>query len=153
VSKVHFQARTTPRTRAEIKASRVPLVELAKHYNTSRATAAKWKGRETPQGLSHRSHKLGATPTPGQEVIVVELRRTLLLPPDDLVAVVREFINADVSRLELDRCLWRHGVASLRELQAQARVDAGGVAALPQGLQGLRARFPAYGHQVPASDA
>ena len=129
MSKVHSQARTTPRTRAEIKASATPLVELAERYNISRATAAKWKGRDTPQDLSHRPHKLSTTLTPGQEAIVVELRRTVLLPLDDLVAVVREFINPDVSRSGLDRCLRRHGVANLRELQAQARADAGEVKA------------------------
>ena len=49
---------------------------------------------------------------------MVELRRTVLLPLDDWVAVVREFINRNVSRSGLDRCLRRHGVANLRELQA-----------------------------------
>ena len=125
MSQVHAQARTTPRTRAEIKASSAPLVELAERYNISRATAAKWKSRETPQDLSHRPHKLSTTLTPAQEAIAVELRCMTLLPLDDLVAVVREFINPDVSRSGLDRCLRRHGVANLRELQAQARADAG----------------------------
>ena len=125
MSQVHAQARTTPRTRAEIKASCAPLVELAERYNITRGTAAKWKGRETPHDLSHRPHKLSTTLTPGEEAIAVELRRTLLLPLDDLVAVVREFINPAVSRSGLDRCLRRHGVANLRELHAQARADAG----------------------------
>jgi hypothetical protein len=48
-----------------------------------------------------------------------------LLPLDELVAVVREFINPDVSRAGLDRCLRRHGVADLRELQAKALANAG----------------------------
>ena len=125
MSEVHAQARTTPRTRAEIKESSASLTDLAERYNISRATARKWKGRETAQDLSHRPHKLSTTLTPGQEAVVVELRRTVLLPLDDLVAVVREFINPAVSRSGLDRCLRRHGVANLRELQAQARADAG----------------------------
>ena len=50
--------------------------------------------------------------------------RMLLLPLDDLLVVVREFINPAVSRSGLDRCLRRHGAADLRELQAQARGDA-----------------------------
>ena len=54
MSQVHTQARTTPRTRAEIKASPASLVDLAERYNITRATAAKWKGRETPHDLSHR---------------------------------------------------------------------------------------------------
>ena len=40
----------------------------------------------------------------------------MLLPLDDLLAVIREFINADVSRSGLDRCLRRHGVSELRAL-------------------------------------
>ena len=124
MSQVHAQARTTPRTRAEIKASSAPLVELAERYNISRATAAKWKGRETPQDLSHRPHNLSTTLTPGEEAIAVELQCLTLLPLDDLVAVVREFINPNVSRSGLDRCLRRHSVSNLRKLQAQARTDA-----------------------------
>ena len=110
MSQVHSQARTTPRTRAEIKALSAPLVELAARYNISRATAAKWKGRETPHDLSHRPHKLSTTLTPGQEAVAVELRRMLLLPLDDLLVVVRELINPAGSRSGLDRCLSRHGV-------------------------------------------
>ena len=49
----------------------------------------------------------------------MELRRTLLLPLDDLLAVIREFINPDVSRSGLDRCLRRHGVSDLKALQPQ----------------------------------
>ena len=33
MSQVHPQARTTPRTRAEIKASAAPVTELAERYN------------------------------------------------------------------------------------------------------------------------
>jgi transposase InsO family protein len=56
---------------------------------------------------------------------VAEVRRLTLIPLDDLLVVVREFINPDVSRSGLDRCLRRHGVGSLRELQAAAREAAG----------------------------
>jgi len=125
MSQVHAQARTTPGIRAEIKASSAPLVELAERYNISRATAAKWKGRETPHDLSHRPHKLQTTLTLGEEAIVVALRRMLLLPLDDLLVVVREFINPAVSRSGLGRCLTRYQVPNLRELQAQARVAEG----------------------------
>jgi transposase InsO family protein len=126
MSQVHAQARTTPRTRAEIKASSATLVELAERYNISKATVRKWKGRESTQDLSHRAHHLCTTLTPAQEAIAVELRSTLLLPLDDLLAVVREFINPNVSRSGLDRCLRRHGVGNLRALQAKALADAGG---------------------------
>ena len=120
MSQVHPQARTTPRTRAEIKAASASLAELAERYNVSKATARKWKNRDDVQDLSHRPHKLSTTLTPGQEAVVVELRRTLLLPLDDLLVVVREFINAAVLRSGLDRCLRRHGVSELRDLQVFA---------------------------------
>ena len=120
MSQIHPQARTTPRTRAEIKASALPLSELAERYNITKATARKWKSRQTTEDLSHRPHKLSTTLTPGQEAIVVELRRMLLLPLDDLLVVTREFINPAVSRSGLDRCLQRHGVGNLRDLQAEA---------------------------------
>ena len=125
MSQVHAQARTTPRTRAEIKASGESTGELAKRYNITRVTARKWKGRDTPEDLSHRPHTLHTTLTPVQEAITVELRCLLLLPLDDLLAVVREFINPDVSRAGLGRCLRRHGVSNLRELAAKARGVAG----------------------------
>mgnify|MGYP000182046435 FL=1 len=119
MSQVHPRARTTPRTRAEIKASPATVTALAERYNITVSTARKWKLREDPQDRSHRPHKLSTTLTPAQEVLAVELRRTLLLPLDDLLAVVREFINAAVSRSGLDRCLRRHGVL----LQQKARID------------------------------
>jgi hypothetical protein len=99
---------------------------LAKRYNISRATVRKWKRRDSPDDLSHRPHTLHTTLLPVQEAIAVELRRLLLLPLDDLLAVVREFINPAVSRAGLDRCLRRHGVSNLRELVAQANTDAAG---------------------------
>lgn len=105
MSEVHAQARTTPRTRAEIKASTESVAKLAERYDLSRATARKWKHRDSTEDRSHRPHKLHTTPTPAQEVIVVELRCMALLPLDDLVAVVREFIHPDVSRADLDLCL------------------------------------------------
>jgi transposase InsO family protein len=125
MSRVHAQARTTPRTRSEIKESTATVVELTQKYNISKATARKWKGRESPEDLSHRPHKLNTTLSPAQEAIAVELRRMALLPLDDLLVVVREFINPNVSRAGLHRCLSRHGVANLRQLQAKALADAG----------------------------
>ena len=56
------------------------------------------------------------TLTPAQELVVVELRKTLLLPLDDLLVVTREFIHPEVSRSALNRCLRRHGVANLKAL-------------------------------------
>ena len=43
----------------------------------------------------------------------------LLIPLDDLLAVIREFLNPNVSRSGLDRCLRRHGVGNLRDLKVK----------------------------------
>jgi hypothetical protein len=59
---------------------------------------------------------MNTTLTPEQELIVVELRKTLLLATDDLLSVTREFINPAVSLAGLGRCLRRHGVSDLRDL-------------------------------------
>ena len=119
MSQVHPLARTTPRTRAEINASPDSITALSDRYNISIATARKWKRRDDVQDRSHRPHKLSTTLTPGQEAVVVELRRTLLLPLDDLVAITHEFINPAASRSGLDRCLRRHGVSNLKSLQPE----------------------------------
>jgi hypothetical protein len=58
-----------------------------------------------------------------QEAVVVELRRMLLLPLDDLLAVAREFLNLDVSRSGLDRCLRRHGVSNLNALRSKTPAE------------------------------
>jgi len=119
MSQVHPLARTTPRTRAEINASPDSITALSDRYNISIATARKWKQRDDVQDRSHRPHTLSTTLTPGQEAVVVELRRTLLLPLDDLLAITHEFINPAASRSGLDRCLRRHGVSNLKTLQPE----------------------------------
>jgi Integrase core domain len=64
---------------------------------------------------------LSTTLSTGEEAVVVELRKTLMLPLDDLLVVTREFINKLASRSGIDRCLRRHGVANLRQLQSDER--------------------------------
>ena len=67
---------------------------------------------------SHPPHRLQITLIPAEVAIAVVLRKTLLVSIDDLLAVVREFLNPEVSRSGLDRRLRRHGVGNLRDLQA-----------------------------------
>ena len=149
MSQVHAQALTAPRTRGEIIESSSSLVELAERYNMSLATARKWKGRECLQDLSHRPHKLSTT----QEVIAVELRCLTLLPLDDLVAVLREFIHPDVSPLGAGSVLAppRRGQPAPASSQGTCRCWRG--SGPHQGLKGLRTGIPAHGHQVPTADA
>lgn len=110
------RASTTPEVRAAIQASTEPARVLAERYGISEPTVWKWRKRDNVQDRSRKPHRLQTTLTPAQEALVVVLRKTLLLPLDDLLALVREFINPAVSRSGLDRCLRRHGVSRLRPL-------------------------------------
>jgi transposase InsO family protein len=114
---LHKNARTTPAIRAEIAASSEPTSALAKRLHLTVPTVNKWKMRETFQDRSHTAHRLQTTLTAAQEAIVVHLRRTLLLPLDDLVAVTRQFLCPQASRSGVDRCLRRHGVGNLHALK------------------------------------
>ena len=116
---LHSQAVTTPKTRAEIQASDEPARVLAGRYGTTEQTVWKWRKRDSVNDRSHMAHRLQTTLTPAQEAVAVALRKTLPVSLDDLLAVMREFLNPDVSRSGLDRCLRRHGVGNLRDLKAK----------------------------------
>ncbi len=113
---LHKNATTTPGIRQRMSGSDEPAAVLALRYGVSEETARKWKRRDSFQDLSATPHNLQTTLTPAQEAVAVELRR--LLPLDDLLAVTREFLNPEVPRSGIDRCLRRHGLGNLRELQA-----------------------------------
>lgn len=113
---LHKNARTTPAIRQKIASSVESASALAERYGVTEQTIYKWKHRQDFMDGSHTPHRLQTTLTPTQESIVVYLRRTLLLPLDDLLAVTREFLCPDVSRSGLDRCLRRHGAGNLRNL-------------------------------------
>jgi transposase InsO family protein len=116
---LHKQATTTPRIRAAIQASDEPAWLVAERYGISEQTVWKWRKRDSVQDRSHTPHRLQTTLTPAQEAVAVVLRQALLLPLDDLLSVVREFLNPNASRSGLDRCLRRHGVGNLRDLRSK----------------------------------
>ncbi len=106
--------------RAAIQASAEPARVLAERYGISGQTVWKWRKQDSVHDRSHTPHKLQTTLTPAQEAVAVSLRRTLLLPLDDLLALVREFLNPDVWRSGLDRCLRRHGMSKRQDLKPKA---------------------------------
>lgn len=113
---LHKNARTTPAIRRELQRSTEPNKVLARRYNLSPITVRKWRKRDSVEDASHRPNTLHANLSTAQEILVVELRQLLLLPLDDLLTVTHEFINDQVSRSGLDRCLRRHGVSRLSDL-------------------------------------
>ncbi len=134
---LHKNARTTPAVRAEIAASNETARVLAQRFGVTEQTIYKWKKRESFADRSHTAHHLQTNLTPAQETIVVHLRRTLLLPLDDLLAVTREFLCSEVSRSGLDRCLRRHGVGNLNALKPQAE---------PVAHKAFKSYVPGYVH-------
>ena len=110
--RLHKNATTTPKTRALIQASGLPMTVLADRLGVSVDTVARWKHRDSVEDRSHTPHRLQTTLSPEQESIVLVLRKTLDLSLDDLLAVVREFIHPTITRAALHRMLKRHGVSS-----------------------------------------
>ena len=85
--RLHANATTTPKTRHYIQASNQSVRQLADELGVSEDTIRRWKRRDGVADGSHTPHHLQTTLTPVQEVVVVELRKTLLLPLDDLLVV------------------------------------------------------------------
>lgn len=109
-------ATTTPKIRAYIQRSDLPVSVLAHELGVSESTVRKWQKREDTDDASHTPHRIPTTLSPEEEYVVVELRKTLCLPLDDLLRVAREFINPSVSRAGLSRCLRRYRVSRLIDL-------------------------------------
>jgi len=113
----HANATTTPEMREFIRNSELSVAALARLLKISESTVRKWKNRDTVEDASHLARHLQTTLKPVQEYVVVALRKSLLLPLDDLLQVTQKFINPDVSRAGIARCLKRHGVSRVNEVK------------------------------------
>lgn len=113
----HANATTTPEMRAFIHESDLPTAVLSRLLKVSESTIRKWRKRESHNDASHVPKQLNTTLSEAQEYVVVELRTRLLLSLDEVLAVCKQFINANVSRAGLQRCLKRHGVSRLTDMQ------------------------------------
>lgn len=119
---LHPFARTTPHTRAELKAEVSGLSHhaLARRYGVTAHAVRKWRERGSTAELSHRPHTLHCTLNAAQEAVAMEtrwpraIRRRLWLPMDDLLVAMfelparRQPVNPTVSRSGLARWLRRH---------------------------------------------
>ncbi len=110
--KLHANATTTPRIRAYIRKSPASNAALARELGIHSRTVARWKDRQDTTDRSTRPHRLNTSLTQWEEAIVVELRRSLALPLDDIVEVVRRCLNPERSRSAIHRCLQRHAISA-----------------------------------------
>ena len=110
---LHGSARTTPRVRAELQASKEKASVLAKPYGLSRTTVNKWRSRSTTADARMGPRDPRSTVlTRAEEAIIVAFRQRTLLPLDDVMGCLREQIPK-LTRSSLHRCLERHGISRL----------------------------------------
>jgi len=117
---LHGSARTTPRVRAELQASKETTGSLARRYGLSRTTVAKWRSRTTTADapMGPRDPK-STVLTPVEEAMIVEFRQRTLLPLDDVLGCLKDSIPK-LTRSSLHRCLERHGISRLPESEDKA---------------------------------
>jgi transposase-like protein len=119
--RLHANATTTPRTRAYIQRSTASTAALARELGIHPRTVARWKARSDATDRSTRPHRLATPITAWEEGLILELRRSLALPLDDIVEAMRRCLNPKLSRSGIHRCLKRHGLsARLTPQQAPA---------------------------------
>jgi transposase InsO family protein len=119
--KLHANATTTPRIRAYIQKSTASNSALAGELGIHSRTVARWKGRPDVADRSTRPHRLATTISQWEQALILELRRSLALPLDDILEAMRRCVNPQLSRSGIHRCLQRHGLsARLTPQQAPA---------------------------------
>lgn len=122
---IHPMARTTAQLRAEIHGSPLTNTALAEKYDVTKATVRKWRQRESFEDKSHCPDRLQTTLSVEQELLVVEQRKLLFLPLDDLLVITRKFIHGGANRSGIARTLKRHGVASPNTMRRELEEAAG----------------------------
>jgi len=120
----HPTARTTYKIRQEIKenAQGLSAQKQAKLYNVSKKTILKWRHREVFEDAPHGAIEPAKSITDIEEYVIFELRKTTLLPIDDLLDVVRG-LGIVISRSALDRALRRNGLSNLKRYIKSLQTD------------------------------
>ena len=116
--RLHKQATTTPKIRAEIQAAPAHITDtaLAERFGVSDMTIRRWRHRDDVYDRPHTRHNLKATLNHEQEEVLIAAREFLRLGLDDLLVVAREFLHPTLSRAALHRMLKRRQVPTLAQL-------------------------------------
>jgi len=114
---LHGSATTTEAVRRAIQHSQESLRALAKRYGINPKTVAKWKKRGSVADLPTGPREPRSTVLSiGDEAIIVAFRQHTLLPLDDCLYALQATIP-HLTRSSLHRCLQRHGIGRLPEVQ------------------------------------
>ncbi|BAR47254.1 hypothetical protein Maq22A_c28740 [Methylobacterium aquaticum] len=120
---LHGCARTTPRIRAKLQASKESSRALAAQHGLNPKTVVKWRKRTVTTDASMGTKTSRSTALiPAEEAIVVEFRRQTLLPLDDVLGCLRDMILS----LSLPCIVVCNSIASLVFRQPRRRRRASG---------------------------
>ena len=118
----HASATTTAAIRRAIQHSQASLRALAQHYGINQKTVAKWKKRTSVADLPTGPKEPKSTVlSVEEEAIVVAFRRHTLLPLDDCLYALQPTIP-HLTRSSLHRCLLRHGISRLPDVEGDKPV-------------------------------
>jgi transposase InsO family protein len=114
---LHGSATTTEAIRRAIQHSQESLRALARRYGINQKTVAKWKKRTSVADLPTGPKAPHSTVLSlEEEAIIVAFRKHTLLPLDDCLYALQPTI-AHLTRSSLHRCLQRHGVGRLPDVE------------------------------------
>ena len=115
---LHGSATTTEAVRRAIQNSQASLRALSKRYGINQKTVAKWKKRSSVSDLpTGPTDAKSSVLSVEEEAIIVAFRRHTLLPLDDCLYALQPTIP-HLTRSSLHRCLRRHGISRLPEVEA-----------------------------------
>ena len=121
---LHGSATTTEVVRRAIQHSKESLRALARRHGVNQKTVAKWRKRSFTADLrTGPKEPRSTTLTIEEEAVVVTFRRHTLLPLDDCLYALQATIP-HLTRSSLHRCLQRHGISRLPEVDGDKPVRA-----------------------------
>jgi integrase-like protein len=113
---LHGSATTTEAIRRAIQNSQESVRALASRYSVNPKTVSKWKNRGSVSDLPTGPKQAKSTVlTVEEEAVIVAFRRYTLLPLDDCLFALLPTIP-NLSRSSLHRCLQRHGIGRLPDV-------------------------------------
>jgi transposase-like protein len=113
-------ATTTEAVRRAIQHSQESLRSLARRYGVNPKTIAKWRSRKSVTDLRTGPKAPRSTVlTVEEEAVVVAFRRHTLQPLDDCLYALQPTIP-HLTRSSLHRCLKRHGISRLPQVEGEA---------------------------------